>query len=134
VASLPVFAIVICSVLAVIGALGTWRAARLWRDPRLASAAELSTRVLPVSQRTRAGVVAGSVPLNVGLMLIGIGLVIFELSHPVPKHANAGALTGVVVAGIGFLALVCHFSIVRFRQPAFLIPPHLRGARPGRRG
>jgi hypothetical protein len=130
----PVFAIVVCSVLAVIGALGTWRAARLWRDPRLASETELTRRVLPFSQGTRRGMVAGSVPLNVGLMLIGIGLVIFELSHPVPKQANAAALTGVVVAAIGFLALICHFSIIRFNQPAFLIPPYLRGARPGRRG
>lgn len=120
-------AVAVPAALALIGAAGSWRAARLWRDPQLASASELTRRVLPFSQGTRSGMVAGSVPLNIGLMLIGIGLVIFELAHPVPRHANAGALAGVIVAGIGLLALACHFSIVRFRHPAWLIPPHLRG-------
>jgi hypothetical protein len=114
-------------VLAIIGGAGLWQAARLLRDPRQASAM-LRRQAMPVRESTRRGMVRGALPLGFGLVFIAIGLLVAAIAKPMPHHPTAGAVTAVILIAVGLLGLACHFSIMWFDWPAWLIPPHLRSA------
>lgn len=121
------FGIAAAVVLALIGGAGLWQASRLWRDPRQAAGMALSRKVMPAGASTRRGMVRGAVPLSIGLLFIAIGLLVAAIAKPAPHHPTPGAVTAVVLIGIGLVGLCCHFSIMWFDRPAWLIPPHMRG-------
>ena len=102
--------------LAIFGVFGMWQAARLWRDPGRVSIMMLGNQ----------GMVRGALPLSIGVVFIATGLLVADIAKPVPRHPTPGAVTAVILIAVGLVALACHFSIVWFDRPMWLIPPHLR--------
>lgn len=72
--------------------------------------------------------VRGSIPLGIGLIFIALGVFVFGIAKPVPKHPSSGGVAAAVLLLIGVVFLVCHFSIIWLNRPAWMIPPHMRGS------
>jgi hypothetical protein len=113
-------------VLAGIAGFSGWQAFQLWRDPRYVSRMMLAGSILPFSKDVRRGAVRGALPLSVGVALAAAGLLAFSVSRPAPGHPTARAIVAVVFFGLMLVAFGCHFAIIWFNRPRWLVPPHMR--------
>ena len=113
---MSVFTLVCCGLVALIGAGDLGRAVLLWRDPTRAEA----MRFVP-------GNVQGVLPRDIGLLLVGVGALVFGLAHPVEGQPNPQAVIGGIILALGLVSLFLAFRTHRYGRPRWMIPPQLRG-------
>jgi len=98
------------------GAGDLGRAVVLWRDPTRSEA----MRFVP-------GNVQGVLPRDIGLLLVGVGALVFGLAHPVEGQPNPQAVIGGIILALGLVSLFLAFRTHRYGRPRWMIPPQLRG-------
>jgi hypothetical protein len=103
---------------------------RVWRAPEYAEVMARSGRVLPFGYATSRGVTRGSLPLWVGVGLIGAGTI--AASALPSRAAHPATVSLALVAAIacyatGLAAIGLNLSVVWFSRPQWLMPPHMRG-------
>lgn len=103
---------------------------RVWRAPEYAEMMARSGRVLPFGYAISRGVTRGSLPLWVGVGLIGAGTIAASAlpsgaTHPATVSPALVAAIACYAAGVAAIGL--NLSVVWFSRPRRLMPPHMRG-------